>query len=51
MLTVIVFRARKMILCLHGKKEMSNAWYLTILDGIDNGAVEDVIKNMASYFH
>ena len=28
MLTVIVFRAKRRIRCLHGKKETSNAWCL-----------------------
>ena len=50
MLTSDVFRARKRILCLNGKKEMSNEQCMvTIVDGIDNGAVEDVIVYRASY--
>ena len=47
-LLVIALRARKRILCLHGMKEMSNAWYYNCWRH-DNGAVEDVIVYMASY--
>jgi len=34
---------------LHGKKEMSNGMVSTIVDGIDNGAVEDVFVCRARY--